>query len=343
MKGYQGMAKNLRVGKLPVDLLEQLVGMGAINDPQVLLGPGIGLDCAAVEFGSKVLVLKSDPITFASDEIGWYLVQVNSNDIATTGGRPRWLLLTLLLPQEGTTRSMVEDIGAQVQRACQEIGVSLIGGHTEITHGLDRPILVGTMIGEVERERFVTPRGAHAGDAILLTKGVPIEATALLAREFPERLIGILNPEEIEIARNYLYEPGISVLRDAKTALEAGQVHAMHDPTEGGLANALWELAIASGKSLEIDREAIHVPEIPRRVCRAFGIDPLASIASGALLICVPQNDAENICKALEKEGIICTVMGKVSEGRAEVWEQVASGRRQFLRPERDEITRIFA
>jgi hydrogenase expression/formation protein HypE len=342
-KSEEWMVENLSLGKLPLDFLARLLEMGTIQDPRVVLGPGIGLDCAAVEFGSKVLVLKSDPITFATEEIGWYLVQVNSNDIATTGARPRWLLLTLLLPGGGTTRSLVEEIGEQVQRACRDIGISLIGGHTEITHSLDRPILVGTMIGEVDRERLVTPRGAQLGDSILLTKGVPIEATALLAREFPQRLAGTLTPEEIEIARGYLYRPGISVLKDAQIALKAGQVNAMHDPTEGGLASALWELAIACGKSLEFDREAVHIPDIARRVCQVFGIDPLGSIASGALLICVPQRDAKTVCEALRMEGISCAEIGKIIEGPSEVWEASVSEKKRLRLPDQDEIGRVFA
>ncbi len=150
------------------------------------------------------------------------------------------------------------------------------GGHTEITAGLERPILVGTLIGEVERERLITPRGASPGDRILLTKGVPIEATAILAREFPERLNGVLNPDELQQARDFLHDPGISVLREARLAVQAGRVTAMHDPTEGGVACALWELAEASDRSLVVDPATIPVPALAARVCQAFGLDPLA-------------------------------------------------------------------
>ena len=297
------MGHNLPVGKLPPDLLARLLAQSPVQDPRVVLGPGIGLDCALIDAGNNLLAFKSDPITFASDEIGWYAVQVNTNDIATTGATPRWLLVTLLLPGQGTTAELVEAIFQQLQTACQEFGVTIVGGHTEITHGLARPILMGTMIGEVRREDLVTPRGALRGDLLLLTKGVPIEATAILAREFPDRLarLGLelgddpgLNESELQEAQAFLYEPGISVLRDASIATRAGEVHAMHDPTEGGLYAALWELARACGHALAVDLEAVPVPQLSARICRILGLDPLGAIASGALLLAASPGEAIN-------------------------------------------------
>jgi hydrogenase expression/formation protein HypE len=323
----------LPTGKLPPDLLARLLARAPGGDPRVVLGPGIGLDCAVIAQGDTLLVYKSDPITFATDEIGWYLVHVNANDIATTGATPRWLLVTALLPEGHTTAEDVESIAEQVYAACREIGVAVIGGHTEIAHGLDRPILAGTLIGEVSRERLVTPRGAVPGNRVLLTKGVPIEATAILAREFPERLTGVLSAAELERARAFLHDPGISVLRDARIALAAGRVTAMHDPTEGGLAGALWELAEASGHALVVDAAAVPVPELSARICRAFGFDPLAAIASGALLLTAPAADAPAIRRALEVEGIPCAEIGVVEDGPAGV---------NLPRPERDEIAKAW-
>ena len=336
------MGKLLPVGKLPVELLAGLLGQAPIQDPRVVVGPGVGLDCAVVDVGDRLLVFKSDPITFASDEIGWYLVQVNANDIATTGARPCWLLVTLLLPEGQTTAELVEEISGQIHRACGEIGVSVIGGHTEITHGLARPIIVGTMIGEVARDRLVTPRGAVPGDRLLLTKGVPIEATAILAREFPERLAQDLSPAEVEQASNFLFDPGISVLRDAQIATQAGQVTAMHDPTEGGLAAALWELAQACDHSLVVEPAAVPVPSLSVRICKALNLDPLAAIASGALLLTAPAEQAPQIRRALEQEGIACAAIGAVEAGPAAVWQATKTGREPLPRPARDEIARIY-
>jgi hydrogenase expression/formation protein HypE len=187
----------LPVGKLPAELLAELLGRLAPRDSRVIIGPGLGLDCSVVRVGQQLLVFKSDPITFATKDIGYYLVQVNANDLATTGAQPRWLLVTILLPEHGTTAESIQHIAREIDAACREIGVAVIGGHTEITHALHRPILAGTLVGEVERRRLVTPRGARPGDSLLLTKGVPIEATAILAREFPERLTGALSAEEL--------------------------------------------------------------------------------------------------------------------------------------------------
>ncbi len=334
--------KFLALGKLPPELLAKIIADSPISDPRVVLGPGIGLDCAVVDLGDSFLVFKSDPITFASAEIGWYAVQVNANDIATTGAKPRWFLVTLLLPEGKTTPASVQEINRQIFEACQDLGISLIGGHTEITYGLDRPIVVGTMIGEVGREQLITPKGARPGDRILLTKGVPIEGVAILAREFSERLAGMLTKGEIQAASNYLYDPGISVLKDATLAVQSGKVTAMHDPTEGGLAGALWELAEACGHTLKINPQDVSISEIAEKICQVFEIDPLATIASGALLLTTPPDQVDGIMQELENEGITCAEIGCVVAGNAQVLQTTPKGRQMLPRPERDEIARLF-
>lgn len=328
----------LPLGKLPPELLEKIITTAPGGDPRVVLGPGIGLDCAVLDIGPELLVLKAEPITFVTDSIGWYALQIAANDIATTGAAPRWYLVTLLLPERRTTPALVEEIARQAHDACRHLGVTIIGGHTEITYGLDRPILIGTLIGEVRREDLVTPRGAQPGDAVLLTKGVPVEATAILAREFPERLAGALSLDEIEQARNFLYRPGISVLRDAQVARAAGRVSAMHDPTEGGLAAALWEMAQACGHAFRIDPAAVPIPALAGRVCAIFGLDPLATIASGALLLTAPPGDADAITRALHEAGIDCTRIGVVEAGEPQVWTPAGL----LPRPSRDEITKVY-
>jgi hydrogenase maturation factor len=344
-----------------------------IKDPRVVLGPGIGLDCAVIEATEgHLFTFKTDPITFVSDEIGWYGVQINANDIATSGATPRWFLATLLLPERGATDKLAEDINQQLQLACQDIGVTIIGGHTEITHDLDRPILVGTMIGEVSKENLVTPQGAQPGDKILLTKGVPIEATALLAGEFAENLSKHASPAEdrpnssqmageglsqaeLEQARAFLYKPGISVLRDARIATHAGKVHAMHDPTEGGLYTAVWELAQASGHSMIIDPGLVPVPPLSARICQILDLDPLGAIASGALLLTLPTDESVRIQAALREEGIPCAQIGEVLEDDSPAlsgdperphpaaWMPGKDVAQLLPHPERDEIARLFS
>jgi hydrogenase expression/formation protein HypE len=333
----------LPLGKLPPELLERILKQAPSFDERLFLGPGTGLDCAVLDYGDRYLVLKTDPITFASDEIGWYLVQINTNDIATTGALPKWLLVTALLPEGETTPKLVEKLSEQVYQACRTHQISLIGGHTEITHGLDRPLMIGTLIGEVAPQNLVTPRGARPGDAVLITKGVPIEGTAILAREFSSRLTEELTPDEVGLARQFLHDPGISVLKEAQIAVNTGGVTAMHDPTEGGLAAALWELAKASNNSLEITTDSIPIPALSRKVCRVFGIDPLATIASGALLLtCAPER-VTPIQHAIQAEEIECAQIGVVLDGPPMVWEIDSESRRKRLQyPARDEIARLF-
>ena len=332
----------LPLGKLPPELLAKMLEGAPINDPRLIVGPGIGLDCAVVALGNTCLVFKSDPITFASDEIGWYAVQVNANDIATTGATPRWFLATVLLPEGKVTTEDVEVISTQLYEACRSLEISLIGGHTEITYGLDRPIIAGTMIGEVPEDALITPNGASPGDRLVLTKGVPIEGTAILAREFSQQLEDMCTSEEIQSARAYLYDPGISVVRDAHLAIQAGKVTAMHDPTEGGLAGALWELADACGHTLVIDPQAVLIPPIARKICESFGINPLETIASGALLLTAPPGDSATICRFLQAEGVSCAEIGLVEVGTAGVLQFTKDGTIPLPRPDRDEIARVF-
>ncbi len=332
----------LPAGKIDSNLLSQILRLAPIDDPSILVGPGIGLDCAVLDLGPDLLVLKSDPITFVSNEIGWYLVQVNANDIVTTGATPRWLLVTVLLPVVESSAKSLLDIATQVFDACRSLNISVIGGHTEVTPGLDQPILIGTMIGQVARDKLITPAGIGPGDQIMVTKGVPIEAISILARERPDRLAGLLSQEEIEEARNYLTKPGISILRDAEIALNAGNVSAMHDPTEGGIAAALWEMAEASNRELVVQLEKVPISLLARRITDHFQINPMASISSGALLFTTEADQAAVVCRALESAGIECAQIGKVGTGHAMVWNLVGDVKKPLDRPKRDELSRLF-
>lgn len=334
------MAQGYPVGKLPAARLAELLARAPVSDPRVLQGPGVGLDCAVVDAGDRLLVLKSDPITFATDEIGEYLVQVNANDIATTGALPRWLLVTLLLPENDSTPDLVDSIFEQIYAACRRMDISVVGGHSEITYGLDRPVAVGALVGEVARDRLVSPRGASPGDRVLLTKGVPVEATAVIGHELADELAGVFTNEELARARDFLSDPGIGILTEARAATAAGRVTAMHDPTEGGLVTALWELARASGRKLVFDPQAVPVPDLSVRLCRHLGIDPLASIASGALLLTAPEGEADRIRAAVEEAGIVCREIGYVEAGEPAVYR--AGETEPLAIPERDALARLF-
>ena len=330
-------------GKLPMELLSRLLANHVDQDARLVVGPGVGEDAAIIDFGETCLVAKTDPVTFATDEIGMYAIHVNANDIATMGAVPRWFLATLLMPEGRTDSALVEATFESIHRSAREIGVVLCGGHTEITVGLDRPIVVGQMLGEVRREDIVRSSGLQAGDAILMTKGLGVEATAILAREKADdlRRRGI-DDEALRRARNYLREPGISVLREARIACETTRVHAMHDPTEGGVATALRELAIASGVGLALERDALFASRDTREVCAALGLDPLGVISSGALLIGVSEDDAEDVRDAVREAGILCEIIGRTQD--CGLGLKIREDGRWADLPtfDRDEIARVF-
>lgn len=334
---------SLPVGKLRAEALQKIFARLPNADPRVLIGPRVGEDAAVIEMGDRCLVVTTDPITFATDEAAWYAVHVNANDIAVRGARPKWFLATLLLPDGATTDATVEALFEELGRACEELEVALVGGHTEVTHGLDRPIVVGTMLGEVARDRLVTTSGARVGDAIVMTKGVPLEGAAIIAREREAalRARGVPAPT-IRRAKALLKTPGISVLPEAEIACELAAVHAMHDPTEGGIATALHELADAAGVGLRIDGERIMILPEGRILCEAFGLDPLGTIASGALLMTLAPADAGIVIHALARESIDCHFIGQVVP-REQGVTLVEGGRSRPLPVfAQDEITRLF-
>lgn len=335
---------SLPAGKLPVDLLRRLLASRGAADPRVIVGPGVGFDAAVIEMGDRCLAAKTDPVTFAADEIGWYAVHVNANDVACCGAAPRWFLATVLLPEQSATVEMAESIFEQLSRACRELGVSLCGGHTEITHGLDRPIVVGQMLGETSRDKLVTAGGARPGDAILLTKAIALEGTALIARERAALLADVLSPDELEHCRRLLHSPGISIVREARLALEVGGVHALHDPTEGGLATGLRELAEASQTGLIVDRASIPVLPECERICRKLGLDPLGLIASGSLLLSVDDQRAAAIERRLTGDGIAVARIGQITPAEQGCRLRLADGRLAPLpRFDRDELAHLFS
>ena len=332
----------LPVGKLPAEMLQELLARHGGHDERLVVGPRIGEDAAVLDLGRQYLVVKSDPITFATDEIGWYAVTINANDIATMGATPRWFLLTLLLPEGQTDRGLVGRIFEQVDQACQTLDVVLCGGHTEITAGVERPLAVGVMLGEVEKLDLVQTAGAEVGDKVLLTKGIAIEGTAVLAREMGERLVDELGPEIVTRSRQFLREPGISVVRDAKIVQQAGRPHAMHDPTEGGLATGLWELAQAARHGIVVDLAQIHRFPETVAICQALDLDPLGLLGSGALLVTASPADAERMVEALEGAGIGASIIGQVIDGPPVVHAATTSGTAPFPMFARDEMARLF-
>ncbi|PYO02864.1 MAG: hydrogenase expression/formation protein [Candidatus Rokuibacteriota bacterium] len=334
----------LPVGKLRASFLQAIFDRHPVKDERVLMGPRVGEDAAVIDLGDRCLVATADPITFATDDAAWYALQVNANDIAVRGARPRWFLATLLLPEGATTEASVTVMFEQLAEACEELGVALVGGHTEVTHGLDRPIVAGTMLGEVEKDRLVTTGGAQVGDAIVMTKGIPLEGAAIIAREREAALLARgVRPAVLRKARHFLRSPGLSVVPEAEIACELARVHAMHDPTEGGLATALWELAEAADVGLRIDGDRIVMLAEGVELCRAFGLDPLGTLASGCLLMTLAPADAGVVIHALARESIDCHYIGQVVPKAKGVMLVEGNAERPLPVFPQDEITRLFA
>lgn len=339
-------SRPLPAGKLPNQLLDRFLKTLDCADPSVLLGPRVGEDVAAVSLsGEDTLVLKSDPITFATDAVGYYAMVVNANDLATCGAKPRWMLATLLFPP-GTSPGRVRQVMVELHQAASQFGVSLCGGHTEITDAVTRPVVVGQLAGTVSRSRLIDKRQMRAGDRVLITKGVAVEGTALIAREFAPRLLELgLRRKEVEQCRGFLTDPGISILREAEIAAGCKEVRALHDVTEGGVATAVRELGAAGGRRLRVYPGRIPVFGPTARICKLLDLNPLGLIGSGSLLIACGPEACGDICDALRDAGIPVAAIGEVLEEGSGVEALEREDGRPAAWPafETDEIARLYS
>lgn len=331
----------LPAGKLPNDLLRAFLDQLVFTDPTLLINPGVGEDIAAIDVGSEeVLVLKSDPITFATDAIGQYLVLVNANDIATSGAAPRWLLTTLMFPC-GATPAEIRRVIDDLKRFCQKLEITLCGGHTEITDAVNRPVITGMMAGTVARKDLIDKRQMRTADRILLTKAVAVEGTAIIAREFGSRLKSLGMPAaQITACKGFL--DSISIIPEARIAAASPATTAMHDVTEGGIATALEELSTAGRHRLRVYPNRIPVFPETRLIGSLMGIDPLGLIGSGSLLITCSAEGCRELLQALKKAGIQVAQIGEVLEDGVGVEAVVDGQPAEWPTFEVDEIARLF-
>jgi hydrogenase expression/formation protein HypE len=326
-------------GKLPPALLTALLRRRGRRDPRVVVGPQFGEDAAAVTLGTHDLVITTDPVTFTRAEAGWYAVHVNANDLAVMGAPPAWFQAAVLLPA-GSSAAAARAVFADIDRACRQLGVALTGGHTEVTPAVRLPVVVGTMLGTVATGRLVRSSGARPGDLLVLTKTAGLEGTAILARAHARTLRALLGPAALRRASRLHRVPGISVVREALAAAAAG-VSAMHDPTEGGVAMAVVELAAASHRHIELDVDRVPVRPDTAAICDRFGLDPLGLLSSGALLATIAPERAATLLRRLQRLGVRATVIGRVRSGRGVVARR--AGRRVPLRASaRDELTKLL-
>lgn len=335
--------ETLPVGKLPFEVLGSLLATLTPADDSVVVGPGLGRDAAVIDVSGTHLVIKNDPITFVSREAGVYLVNVNANDLACLGAEPKWLLVTALLPEGHTTLALVAEIFEQLRSTCAGLGISLIGGHTEITVGVTRPLLSGTLIGTAGPSGLLHPGGALQGDRLILARPAGIEGTALLALERADELRATLGDQAVKRAQHLLHDPGISILSIARTLLRSGVVTALHDPTEGGVATGVREIAAASECGAVLSRDLVPLLPETSAVAEYFAIDPLGMLSSGTLLAAVRPEHLDSTLELCRSDGIAAAAIGKLtsaSSGFRLLEGNRASDLPIFLT---DEVTRALA
>ncbi len=325
----------METGKLsPADLQRIIFPHLGMRRPDVLVRAAVGEDSAIIDFGDSVCVLSTDPITGATRNAGWLSVHVSCNDVASNGAEPVGVLVTILLSEqarEDDLRAMMEE----VHQAASELGIEVLGGHTEVTPGLASTIISTTAVGRAPKSRFLTSSGARSGDALVLTKAAGLEGTAVLATDFEEQLRGAMSVEALARARAFRAE--ISVVPDGLAAARLGAT-AMHDATEGGVLGAIYEMVTAAGLGVEVEADAVPVRPETAEVCRFFHADPLKLISSGSMLIACGDGDA--MVRNLGSLGISAAVIGRViPSGR---WVTSGGSRRELEISYRDELWRIL-
>lgn len=328
----------LGTGKLPHSQLKKLLAAVQRKNSRLILGPEVGLDAALVKTPENLLVVTSDPITLASDLSAYYCIHVNANDIAVMGAEPEFMTIVALAPP--IPQKEITKIARQLTKYTNELDITIIGGHTEITNTVNVPILIATMFGKLKSKKIISAASARPGDRLIMTKTAAIESTAIIAREKSDILRkNGFSHTKIKKCGNLLFAPGISIIPEAKIAAEAG-CSGMHDATEGGIISAVWELTQASKVKIELDIDAISILPETKEACKLFHINPLRSISSGSLLITIAHKKADNMLDRLKKANIHAKVIGKVTKGKSSL---INSKSNKTLKPCQDQITKIYA
>jgi hydrogenase maturation factor len=300
-------------GKVPNEILNKII-LSKINTfrKDVILRPGIGEDCAAIDFGKYACVLSTDPITAAANDVGQLSVHISCNDIASCGVEPLGLLVTILCPV-GTTEAELEKVMEQICLTADELNVEIIGGHTEVTPAVNRIVISTTCIGKALKNEIVSSTGARPGDSIVMTKSAGLEGSAIIASDFEHKLVGIISTDELNQAKSFI--KSISVVKEGVIAGKFGAT-SMHDITEGGILGAAWEVAEASGTGILINKDSIPVEAVTQAICEALDLDVLRLISSGCMLITCP--NGEGLVELLECNGIKATIIGTVTANKTE-------------------------
>ena len=328
----------LKVGKLDNKLLsEAVINKIKCKRPEVLVHAGVGEDCATIDFGQYECVMSTDPITASVRDIGRLCIHISANDIASNGIEPIGILLAVMLP-EGTTEADITHIMEQAAEAAAECNIEIIGGHTEITKAVNRPVIVSTAIGRGIAKQSASATKIKPGDAIIMTKTAGIEGTGIIARDYENELAGILNREEMEHAKSLL--SAVSVVKEGIIAGGIG-THGMHDITEGGVLGAIWEMCSIAGAGAHIDAQKIPKDPVSEKICAHFGIDILRLISSGCMLIIAAPDKKDEIIRELCTQGVPATEIGKILPKGEELCIFKAGKATKIDPPAADELYKI--
>ena len=330
----------LKTGKLDSRLLERIVFDNIkLRRDEVITRPGIGEDCAVIDYGDYECVMSTDPITAAIDEIGRLSVHISCNDIASNGVEPVGIMLAVLLP-EGTTEEQIDAMMKQAGQASEELNVEIIGGHTEITPVVKQPVIISTAVGRGPKNGSQSAEDMKPGDYIMITKMAGMEGSGVIASDMGDELRTFLTQDEIDEAKAML--DSVSVVPEGVIAGKIG-THGMHDVTEGGILGAVWEMCDISGLGAEVWADDIPVADVTNRICEHFGVDVLRLISSGAMVIAVPEDKKDEMKNAMDEAGIQATYIGRVREAEHGVRMTLNGQECEVDPPYSDEIYRVVA
>jgi len=331
----------LKEGKLPIDLLQKFLRILPSSSEKIKIKPGAGADSAVIDAEDYYIVVSQDPITFTEKDIGYYSVMVNANDVVCMGAKPEFFLFTLLLPQ-GISEVKIREIFKEVSKICKKLSISVIGGHTEITPFLKRTIISGTMIGLRKKSDGIFPKRVRKGDYLICVKEVPIEGISIIAKEKKNDLKGLIDDKLIERFKKYHLNPGIGIIKEGLLLLKNKNVCALHDPTESGIFNGIYEFCEFLNLGVVVFEDRIPVIKNAKKIFDYFNIDPLKTISSGSLLVAVKKEGISEVEDLLKKNRIKYSIIGEFRDkkyGRRMITE---NGREIMIFSCQDEISKIF-
>ena len=329
----------LPVGKLDSDVLKRIViDKIKYKSEDVKVRAGVGEDCAVVGYGDYDCVISTDPITSSINDVGRLSIHISCNDIASNGVQPIAITLAVMLPKE-TTEEDVEKIMAQAAKSAEDVGVEIVGGHTEITEAVNQPVIVSTAFGKAVAGESQSASDMRAGDVILMTKQAGLEGTGIICSDYEEELSKVLSADELAEGKRMLDD--VSVVKEGVIAGKIG-THGMHDVTEGGILGAVWEMCNISGLGVLLDEDEIAVSEVTEKVCAHFSIDWKRLISSGCMIIVASAEKADDICAELDHNGVMVSEIGRVTGADEGLMLKKSDGSLEEIDPPKtDELYRV--